>query len=637
MATNWKPSGFMKDQAVEVTMAVGLQTQTATLAKYGKPAAPAQVDSGIYPMIMNDSFSASFLPPDPFLNSAKMMDLRDSALANSISNVNSDGYPLEVPSGHLYVVLFAETSTATTKTHAGTYKLRWKSSQDLNVSAHLGATVTNQAWDGTDGSADVTFPSGNQGVRFARPDNLAGALDLTDIELVHQKNAHDGTSYQAHLDAGKLWNPDYTQWWEINSKRPGAVRTMVWNSVNKWRTDADSTDVRPLSYSKWYSRTPAAVVAAFANEVNPEYLWVCIPLMADSTYITAYAEILRDTITTETIVIYELSNELWNFGFNQTSRLLMEAVDYFADQGAGPVSTGATVTNGSKTVTLTSGQGAQFTAYAGKPLFIDSADLQSHKMTSVSVDTITLDKVYPGTSGTKTIKGGDWEWRIPMLSKKTEDMRQVLETVYSGTNGWKFNTVQAAQAVGTSDFANYFSTPVWAQVEPTRPPPADRHEWFSISSYFGDSAMSTAIADKYELPDVAGALTDLQTSLINTHVPATLANWATLKSTLGSVAPKTKAIGYEGGSHVVFGGTALATRFVPIWTDYREDATKMTALVDAWTNIEVTHSDGPWCHFQLFGGMSDDGFWGLRYNMDGTTDEWGQKVIDKAGTTAKWY
>jgi hypothetical protein len=97
----------------------------------------------------------------------------------------------------------------------------------------------------------------------------------------------------------------------------------------------NSTDVL------WADRVPATrkignkrsweSVIAYANAIYAapnsklRAVWICVPHLADATYISSLAALLRDTLNSGLIIYVEWSNEVWNTVFSQFNDVLAAA------------------------------------------------------------------------------------------------------------------------------------------------------------------------------------------------------------------------------------------------------------------------------------------------------------------------
>jgi hypothetical protein len=61
---------------------------------------------------------------------------------------------------------------------------------------------------------------------------------------------------------------------------------------------------------------PYEIMVRLANQLQKD-IWVCVPHLADSTYIANMATLFRDSLNSQSQVYLEYSNELWNWIFEQ--------------------------------------------------------------------------------------------------------------------------------------------------------------------------------------------------------------------------------------------------------------------------------------------------------------------------------
>jgi hypothetical protein len=127
---------------------------------------------------------------------------------------------------------------------------------------------------------------------------------LRNIEVVKQE-------YIPAFEAGELFNP---LWLDVIRDAQG-LRFMDWQETNE--STIQSWSDRPTAGTYTYSEgVPVEVMVALANATGTEP-WFNIPWNADETYIRNFATYVRDTLDPDLRAHIEMSNEVWNWMFEQ--------------------------------------------------------------------------------------------------------------------------------------------------------------------------------------------------------------------------------------------------------------------------------------------------------------------------------
>ncbi|CUH64605.1 hypothetical protein TG4357_01384 [Thalassovita gelatinovora] len=168
---------------------------------------------------------------------------------------------------------------------------------------------------------DVTNKPGEIWFTFAPGDGLV-ALSLTridpddpirNIQVMHENHI-------PFYEMGAVFNPD----WLTLIADLRAVRFMDWMNTNN--SLIQSWDDRPLLTDYTFVRrgVPLELMLRLANEIGADP-WFNMPHLADDDYVTRFAETVKAGLRPGLKAYVEFSNELWNFGFEQTQWALAGA------------------------------------------------------------------------------------------------------------------------------------------------------------------------------------------------------------------------------------------------------------------------------------------------------------------------
>lgn len=188
----------------------------------------------------------------------------------------------------------------------GTYKLSFRGSAQVSVSAHGRAVLSNVVWDAQKGrtTADVVV-----GPRTT-------FLDLTFRDPVG-------------IDSLRLISPGYPEnttkvlrdEWASHLRDFAMFRTMDWSGTNNntqvtWADRSlprlpGSTNARNEGVG-----VPWEVVIAAANQLGKD-VWISVPARATDAYAESLAVLVKRDLHDSLKVYVEYSNEVWNFMFQQ--------------------------------------------------------------------------------------------------------------------------------------------------------------------------------------------------------------------------------------------------------------------------------------------------------------------------------
>jgi hypothetical protein len=230
--------------------------------------------------------------------------------------LDENGWPTEIPDGLSSIETFVLTELPEEATHAaGTYHLTYNGSGHIDIIG--GSNVTYS--DGL-----ITFdyePNGSRlvGIQIEETDPEGTGDYIRDISVVHEDNL------QAFED-GEIFNPLWTDL--IGDVH--ALRFMDWMETNDSEVSSwdDAIGVDNFTYSPG---APVEVMVELANQTGTEP-WFTIPYHADSEYIETFASYVRDNLDPDLRAHFELSNEVWNWQFDQAQQSHADSVDRFGEQ-----------------------------------------------------------------------------------------------------------------------------------------------------------------------------------------------------------------------------------------------------------------------------------------------------------------
>jgi hypothetical protein len=169
----------------------------------------------------------------------------------------------------------------------------------------------------------ITFeadPGDMMEIRITDPDLRDNGDYLRNIRIYHEDDAE-------LIEAGVLFNPAFLE--KIEDFR--VLRFMDWMSANGSHISSwDETRGEGYSQQTVYQGKQAGasveVMVELANQVGADP-WFTIPHLADESYVHGLAEYVRDHLDPGLVARFEYSNEVWNWGFEQTRWANDQAID----------------------------------------------------------------------------------------------------------------------------------------------------------------------------------------------------------------------------------------------------------------------------------------------------------------------
>ena len=234
--------------------------------------------------------------------------------------LDANGWITDLPSGVDRVETFILTEMpAGTSYTAGAYRLSYDGAGEINVH---GAEIISQA------NGEIWFnytPTGSGMVTISitetDPQNTGNYL--RNIEVVKQEHI-------PAFEAGEIFNP---LWLDV-IRDAHALRFMDWQETNNSEIETWADRPTPGTYS-YTEGVPLEVMVALANATGTEP-WFNMPWNADEAYIRNFATYVRDNLNTDLRAHFEMSNEVWNWMFEQAREASADAQERFGqDLGDG--------------------------------------------------------------------------------------------------------------------------------------------------------------------------------------------------------------------------------------------------------------------------------------------------------------
>lgn len=214
---------------------------------------------------------------------------------------DSNGWITDFPSGVERIEAFILTEMPAEASYTGgLYRLSFDGAGEITV---FGAEIVSR------GDGEIWFnyrPTGDGMVTISisSTDPQDNGNYLRNIEVVKQEHI------PAH-EAGQLFNP---LWLDIIDDAH-ALRFMDWQETNDSTIRTWSERPQDGHYT-YHGGVPLEVMVNLANATGTEP-WFSIPWHADAAYIREFATYVRDNLNPDLRAHIELSNEVWNWMFEQ--------------------------------------------------------------------------------------------------------------------------------------------------------------------------------------------------------------------------------------------------------------------------------------------------------------------------------
>ena len=198
---------------------------------------------------------------------------------------------------------------------AGTYALDWQGAGVIELS-FIGA---DQILSQEAGRITFRLEAGQMLQLSILSTDPAGSGDyLRDIRLYNTQDSE-------LIEAGAIFTPEFLE--KIAGFR--ALRFMDWMATNN-STLVDWDDRRPFDAARDTVMAEddrgasVEVMVALANQTRADP-WFTLPHMASDDYIRQFVTYVRDHLAPGLVARFELSNEVWNWGFDQAHYAQAEA------------------------------------------------------------------------------------------------------------------------------------------------------------------------------------------------------------------------------------------------------------------------------------------------------------------------
>lgn len=190
------------------------------------------------------------------------------------------------------------------QTRAGRYVLTYEGEGDLRLMLIGASAIVSQA----PGKIvfNISTDEGNWGYKIYKTDPNNTGNYIRNVAIVKEE-------YLDLHEAGAIFNPE----WLALLKDTRQIRFMDWMKTNgsNQHTWAETTKFNNYSWS--VGNVPVEVQVRLANEIGADP-WFNIPFHADDAYVRAFAEYVKDNLDPALVAHVELSNEVWNWAFQQT-------------------------------------------------------------------------------------------------------------------------------------------------------------------------------------------------------------------------------------------------------------------------------------------------------------------------------
>jgi hypothetical protein len=232
---------------------------------------------------------------------------------DAMGALDANGWITEIPAGIDRIESFILTEMPAEATYTGgLYRLSYDGAGNISL---FGAEIVSRA----DGEIWFDYrPTGENMVAIiitdTDPQNTGDYL--RNIQVVKQEHI------PAH-EAGQLFNP---LWLDVIDDAH-ALRFMDWQETNN-STIVSWSDRPQEGHYTYHGGVPVEVMVALANATGTEP-WFNIPWDADDTYIRNFATYVRDHLDPDLRAHIELSNEVWNWMFDQARDAAQSALDRF--------------------------------------------------------------------------------------------------------------------------------------------------------------------------------------------------------------------------------------------------------------------------------------------------------------------
>ncbi len=234
--------------------------------------------------------------------------------------LDENGYPTSMPDGvtHIEALWDWENSAddpGLAQSRSGTYVITWEGEGELFFSGS-GEIISQE-----DNQIVFSNPTGGfmyLGIRSTDPNGTGDYI--RDISVVKEEHV------ELH-EAGAVFNPDWLEL--VNDSRQ--FRFMDWMNTNNSDV-VDWEERKTVDSATWEggSSVPVEVLVQLANEAGVDP-WFTFPHGASDEYIAEFTAYVRDNLDPNLTATFELSNEAWNWIFEQTHYFNEQASEMWGD------------------------------------------------------------------------------------------------------------------------------------------------------------------------------------------------------------------------------------------------------------------------------------------------------------------
>ncbi len=233
--------------------------------------------------------------------------------------LDDNGWPLEIPPelSSIGTVILTDLPEEAVSL-AGRYRLTFEGDGIVEV----GGRARNVRYGRNEVWFDFAPGPGPVEIRIQRTDRKRTGDHVRNIRVVKQENIRA-------YEAGAVFNPlflDRLQGFEV-------LRFMDWMRTNNSTQSRWQDRPKPEDYTYSRKGVPVEIMVELANRTGAD-AWFCMPHLADDDYVRRFASLVRDRLWHEQRAYVELSNEVWNWQFDQARWARQGGIDRWGNDKA---------------------------------------------------------------------------------------------------------------------------------------------------------------------------------------------------------------------------------------------------------------------------------------------------------------
>ncbi|WP_235003699.1 hypothetical protein [Jhaorihella thermophila] len=233
--------------------------------------------------------------------------------------LDENGWPLEIPPelSSIGTVILTDLPKEAVSL-AGRYRLTF----DGDGIVEVGGRARNVRYGRNEVWFDFAPGPGSVDIRIQRTDRKRTGDHVRNIRVVKQENIRA-------YEAGAMFNPlflDRLQGFEV-------LRFMDWMRTNNSTQSRWQDRPKPDDYTYSRKGVPVEIMVELANRTGAD-AWFCMPHLADDDYVRRFASLVRDRLWHEQKAWVELSNEVWNWQFDQARWARQGGIDRWGNDKA---------------------------------------------------------------------------------------------------------------------------------------------------------------------------------------------------------------------------------------------------------------------------------------------------------------